>query len=192
MWLHWLDMVTKILVPAGVGDHERPPSRFLHHPAEPSLWGVYDAAGVPPAVLPDEHGEDRRRGARGRRRLRVKWGGDGGEAATPEQENACGRKDGWRRRDMGYDPFQRGGRDPPLRGSERGPRPGEAYFRPVCQPPATPGVGWSGNLMVLPFSGGVQFELRPQVGPLLLRGGGHWPEAGVHGADSGKALTGWG
>ena len=42
------------------------------------------------------------------------------------------------------------------------------------------------------LQGGVQFELQPQVGPLSLRGGGHWPEAGVCRTDSGRALAGWG
>ena len=40
--------------------------------------------------------------------------------------------------------------------------------------------------------GGVQLELQPKVGPLSLHGEGHWPEAGVRRADSGKALTGRG
>ena len=44
--------------------------------------------------------------------------------------------------------------------------------------------------MGLPLAGGVQFELQSQVGPLSLCGRGHWLKAGVHRADSGKALTG--
>ena len=93
---------------------------------------------------------------------------------------------------MGSHPVQVVGRDPPLRGRERGPRPGEEYVRPGRRPPAPPRVGWPGNLLGLPLAGGVQFELRPQVGPLSLRGGGHWPKAGVHEADLGKSLTGRG
>ena len=73
---------------------------------------------------------------------------------------------------MGSDPFQRGGWDPPLWGSERGLRPGEAYVCPGRRPLAPPRVGWSGNLLGLSLAGEVQFELRPQVGPLSLRGGG--------------------
>ena len=42
------------------------------------------------------------------------------------------------------------------------------------------------------FQGGVQFKLRPQVGPLSLCSGGHWPEAGVSREDLGKTLTGRG
>ena len=72
-------------------------------------------------------------------------------------------------------PVQGVGRHPPLQGSERGPHPGEEYVRPGWWtfPPLR--VGWPGNLLGLPLAGGVQFELRPQVGPLSLRGGGHWP-----------------
>ena len=60
---------------------------------------------------------------------------------------------------MGSNPFQRGGQDPPMRGSERGPHPGEAYVRPGRQPPAPLRVGWSGNLLGLPLAGGVNFKL---------------------------------
>ena len=90
---------------------------------------------------------------------------------------------------MGSNPFQRGGQDPTLRGSERRPRPGEAYVCPGWRSPAPPYVGWYGNLLGLPLAGGIHFELRPQMGPLSLHGGGHWHEAGVCGADLGKALT---
>ena len=98
-------------------------------------------------------------GRTGEAETRRRAGGDGGEAAAPEKNNACGRKDGWRRRDTGSNTFQRGGRNPPLRSSERGPRPGEAYVCPGRQPPAPTRVGWSGNLLGLPFAEGVQFEL---------------------------------
>ena len=40
--------------------------------------------------------------------------------------------------------------------------------------------------------GGVQFKLQPQVGPLSLRGRGHWTSAGIRRADLGKTLTGRG
>ena len=40
--------------------------------------------------------------------------------------------------------------------------------------------------------GGVQFELRPQVGPLSLCGRGNWAEEGIRRADLGKTLMGWG
>ena len=93
---------------------------------------------------------------------------------------------------MGTHPVQGGGRDPPLQGGERGPRPDEDYVRPGWSPPTPPRVGWPGNLLGLPLAGVVQFELQPQVGPLSLRGGGHWPEARVRRADSGEALTGRG
>ena len=89
-------------------------------------------------------------------------------------------------------PVQGGGRDPPLQGIEQGPSPGEEYVRPGRRPPAPPRVGWPGNLMGLPLAGGVQFELQLQVGPLFLRDGGHWPEAGVRRADPGNTLTGRG
>ena len=93
---------------------------------------------------------------------------------------------------MGTHPVQGGGRDPPLRGSERVPHPGEEYVRPGRQPFAPLHVIWPGNLLGLSLAGGVQFKLRPQVGPLSLRGGGHWPEEGVRRADSGKHMTGQG
>ena len=90
---------------------------------------------------------------------------------------------------MGTNTVQVGGRDPPLWGSERGPRLDEEYVCPGWLPPAPLRVGWPGNLLGLPLAGGVQFELRPQVGPLSFRGGVHWPEAGVRRADPGEALT---
>ena len=93
---------------------------------------------------------------------------------------------------MGSHPFQESGRDPTLWGREREPSLGEEYVCPGQRPPAPTCLGWTGNLMGLPLAGGVQFELRPQVGPLSLRGRGHWPEAEVCGADLGKALTGRG
>ena len=93
---------------------------------------------------------------------------------------------------MGSHPIQGGGRDPPLRGIERGPCTGEEYVRPGRQPPAPPRVEWPGKFLGLPLAGRVHLELRPQVGPLSLRGRGHWPEAGVRRADSGETLTGQG
>ena len=90
---------------------------------------------------------------------------------------------------MGTHPIQGGGRDPPMLGSERGPRLDEEYVCPGWLPPAPLRVGWPGNLLGLPLAGGVQFELQPQVGPLYLRGGGHCPEARVLRADSVEALT---
>ena len=89
-------------------------------------------------------------------------------------------------------PVQGGGRHPPLRGSEQGPRPGEEYVRPCRWPSVPPRVGWPGNLLGLPLVGGVQFELRPQVGPLSLRGRGNWPEEGIRRADLGETPTGRG
>ena len=90
---------------------------------------------------------------------------------------------------MGTHPVQVGGQHPPLRGIEWGPRPGEEYVCPGRRPSTPPRFGWPGNLLGLPLAGGVQFELRPQVGPLSFRGGVHWPEAGVRRADPGAALT---
>ena len=92
--------------------------------------------------------------------------------------------------DMGTHPVQGGGQDPHLWGSERGTCPGEEYVRPGRQPSAPPRVGWHGNLLGLPLAGGVQFKLRPQVGPLSLSSGGHWPEAGVCRVDSSETLMG--
>ena len=60
---------------------------------------------------------------------------------------------------MGTHPVQGGERDPPLQGSERGPRLGEEYIRPGWRPSAPLRVGWPGNLLGLPLAGGVQFEL---------------------------------
>ena len=93
---------------------------------------------------------------------------------------------------MGNHTVQIGGRDPPLWVSKQGPRLGEEYVRPGRRPPAPPRVGWPGNLLGLPLAGGVQFELRPKVGPLSLRGRGNWPKAEVCRADLGEALTGQG
>ena len=93
---------------------------------------------------------------------------------------------------MGTHPVQGGGRHPPLWGSERGPHPGEEYVHPGRRPSTPPRVGWPGNLLGLPLARGVQFELQPQVGPLSLRGRGHWPEAGMRRADSVETLTGRG
>ena len=91
--------------------------------------------------------------------------------------------------DMGTHPVQGGGQDPHLWGSERGPRPGEEYVRPGRRPSTPPRVGRPGDLLGLPLAGGLQFELQPQVGPLSLCGGGHWPEEGIRRADSGETLT---
>ena len=76
---------------------------------------------------------------------------------------------------MGTHPVQGGGRHPPLRGSKRGPCPGEEYVRPGWRPSTPLRVGWPGNFLGLTLAGGVQFELRPLVLPLSLRGGEHWP-----------------
>ena len=93
---------------------------------------------------------------------------------------------------MGTHLVQGGGRHPPLRDSKRGPRPGEEYVLPGRRPSTPPRVGWPGNLLGLPLSGGVKFELLLQVGPLSLRGGEHWLEEGIRRSDSGKTLTGRG
>ena len=74
---------------------------------------------------------------------------------------------------MGTHTVQGGGRHPPLRDSERGPRPGEEYVRPGWRTSTPLRVRWPHNLLGLLIAGGVQFELQPQVGPLSLRGGGH-------------------
>ena len=76
---------------------------------------------------------------------------------------------------MGTHPVQGGRRHPPLQGSERGPRPGEEYIFPGMRPSTPPRVGRPSNLLGLSLARGVQFELRLQVVPLSLRGGGHWP-----------------
>ena len=55
---------------------------------------------------------------------------------------------------MGTHSVQGGGRDPPLRGSERGLRTGEEYVRPGRRPSAPLRVGWPGNLLGLPLAGG--------------------------------------
>ena len=89
---------------------------------------------------------------------------------------------------MGTYPVQGGGRHPPLRVRKRGPRLFEEYVCPGWRPSTPPCCGWPGNLLGLPLAGGVQFELRPQVGPLSLRAGGHWPKAGIRRADLGKTL----
>ena len=93
---------------------------------------------------------------------------------------------------MGTPPVQGDVRHPPLWGSKRGPRPGEEYVCTVRRTSTPPRVGWPGNLLGLLIGGGVQFELRPQVGPLSLCGGGHWPEEGLRRADWGETLTGQG
>ena len=59
--------------------------------------------------------------------------------------------------------------------SERVPRPGEEYVRPGRRPSTPPRVRWPGNLLGLSLARGVHFELRPQVGPLSLRGRGYCP-----------------
>ena len=76
---------------------------------------------------------------------------------------------------MGTHPVQGGRQHTPLRGSEEGPRLDEEYVCPGRLPSTPPRVRWPGNLLDLPLAGGVQFELRPQVGPLSLRDGRHWP-----------------
>ena len=56
-------------------------------------------------------------------------------------------------------PVQGGGLHPPLRGSKRGPRPGEEYVRPGRRPSTPPRVSWPGYWLGLPLAGGVQFKL---------------------------------
>ena len=51
----------------------------------------------------------------------------------------------------------------------------KSMFALVGGPPPLRASEKSRNLLGLPLAGGVQFELRPQVGPLSLRCGGHWP-----------------
>ena len=75
---------------------------------------------------------------------------------------------------MGTHPVQGGRQHTPLRGNERGPRPGEEYVRPGWRPSTPPRIRWPGNLLGLSLAGGVQFELRPQVGPMSSAAEGHW------------------
>ena len=76
---------------------------------------------------------------------------------------------------MGTHPLQGGRRHNPLRGGKRGQSPGEEHVRPGRRPSTPPRIRWPGNLLGLSLAGGVQFELIPQVGPMSLRSGGHWP-----------------
>ena len=84
---------------------------------------------------------------------------------------------------MGSYPHQGGRQNNPLRGGERGQSKGQKHVC-TCQwssPP--PRVRWSSNLLGLPLAGGVQFKMRPQVGPLSICGGGPGTSAIIRQAD---------
>ena len=70
---------------------------------------------------------------------------------------------------MGSYPCQGGRRNTPLRGGERGQGTSQKNVH-TCQWSSTPPrIRWYSNLLCLTLAGGVQFKLRPQVGPLFLR-----------------------
>ena len=74
-----------------------------------------------------------------------------------KSKTTAGIKTGGGGGEMETHPVEGGGRHPPLRGSEWGPRPGEEYVRPGRRPSTPPRVGWPGNLLGLLFAVGVQF-----------------------------------
>ena len=82
---------------------------------------------------------------------------------------------------MGSYPHQGGRRNTPLWSGEQGQGTSQDTIY-TCR--------WSSNLVGLPLAGGVQFKLRPQVGPLSLRGGGPGTSARVRQADPSEAMTG--
>ena len=71
---------------------------------------------------------------------------------------------------MGSYLHQGGRRNTPLRGGERGQSKGQEHVCTCRWSSTPPCVRWSNNFLGLPLAGGVQFKLRPQVGPLSLRG----------------------
>ena len=87
-------------------------------------------------------------------------------------------------------PRQGGRRNTPLWGGGQGQGTSQKNVHTCRWSSTPPRVRWSSNLLGLPLAGGVQFKLRPQVGPLSLRGGGPGTSARVLQADSSKALTG--
>ena len=93
---------------------------------------------------------------------------------------------------MGFHPHQGGRQLTPLRGGERGQIQGKEHVRPSWWFSTPPRVRWSGNFLGLPLSGGVQFKLQPQVGPLSLCGGGPGTSAGIRRSDTSKTMTGRG
>ena len=172
MWFDWHDMVTKVPVPSAFGITNAPPPNFCSIlqnirfgmftllPEYPlrycwmtaTVGGGARGGGENYGLIWEETVEKPRRG-KSKTTAGIKTGGGGGEMETH--------------------PVQGGGRHPPLRGSERGPRPSEEYVRPGWRTSTPLRVRWPNNLLGLLLAGGVQFELQPQVGPLSLRGGGH-------------------
>ena len=86
---------------------------------------------------------------------------------------------------MGYHPHQGGRRNTPLQGGERGQSQGKEYVRTCWWSSTPPPVRWSRNLLGIPFAGGVQFKLRPQVGTLSLCSGRSGTSERIRRADSG-------
>ena len=91
---------------------------------------------------------------------------------------------------MGSYTRQGGRRNTPLRGGERGQGTSKKNVHTCRWSSTPPRIRWSSNLLGLPLAGGVQFKMRPQVGPLSLRGGVLGTSARVRQADPSKALTG--
>ena len=60
---------------------------------------------------------------------------------------------------MGAHPHQGGRQHTPLWGGERGHSQGKEHVLPSWWSSTPPRVRWSGNLLGLPLSGGVQFKL---------------------------------
>ena len=86
---------------------------------------------------------------------------------------------------MGSHPHQVGRQNTPLQGDERGQSQGKEHVRNCWWSYTPPHVRWSSNLLGLPFAGGVQLKLRPQVGSLSLRVGGPGNWARIRRADLG-------
>ena len=80
-------------------------------------------------------------------------------------------------------PHQGGRRNTPLQGGERGQSKGQEHVCTCRWSSTPPRVRWYINLLDLTLAGGVQFKLRPQVGPLSLRGGGPGTLARIRQAD---------
>ena len=87
-------------------------------------------------------------------------------------------------------PLQGGRLNTRLQGGERGQSKSQENVYTCRWSSTPPRVRWSSNLLGLPLPGGVQFKLRPQVGPLSLRGGGPGTLARVCQADPSEAMTG--
>ena len=91
---------------------------------------------------------------------------------------------------MGSYPHQEGRQNTPLRGSEWGQSKSQENVYTCRLSSTPPRIRWYSIFWAYHSQGGVQFKLRPQVGPLSHRSGEPGTLARVRQADPSKAMTG--